>query len=127
MEDLFGIHPGRQLREMDQSFDAILDASKGPEGCDLRNHACDDLTRRIPLLDGCPGVHFRTLDRECDFLFLFVDAEDLDFDLLPDMEHFTGMIDAAPGELADMNQSDGAGAIPGQRGARRGSGDCAPD
>src|SRR5438034_8292077 len=90
---------------MDQSFDTILDASKGTEGCDLRNDACDDLTRCITLFDGCPGVNFRTLDRECDFLFLFVDTEDLYFDLLTDMEHFTGMVDAAPGELANMNQS----------------------
>src|SRR5437764_1672089 len=90
---------------MDQSFDAILDASRSPEGSDLRNDAGDDLTRCIALLDGCPGVNFRTLNRECDFLFLFVDTEDLDFDLLTDMEHFTGMVDAAPSELANVDQS----------------------
>src|SRR5947199_8111824 len=98
MKNLFWIHSWRQLRKMDKSFDAILNACEGTERCNLCNGACDDLTRCITLLHSRPGVNLCTFDRERDFLFVFVDAKNLDFYFLTDMENFAGMIDAAPGE-----------------------------
>src|SRR6266699_4403199 len=90
---------------MDKPFNAILDAREGAKGRNLGDSAGDDLAGSIALLDRCPGINLCALDRESDFLFLFVNAEDLNFDLLADLEDFTGMVDAAPGELADMDQS----------------------
>ena len=90
---------------MDQPFNAILDACEGAKGGNLGDDTGDDLTGGVALLDRRPGINLCTFDRESDFLFLFVNAENLDFDLLADVQDFAGMIDATPGELADMDQS----------------------
>src|SRR5579863_1732532 len=90
---------------MDQTFDAIFDAREGAEWRDLGDNAGDDLAGSITLLHGCPGIDLGALDGERDFLAIFIHAENLHLDLLADMQHFAGMVDAAPGQLADMNQS----------------------
>ena len=90
---------------MDEPLNAILDAGKSPKGGNLGDDAGDDLTRGIALLYRCPGIHLGPLDGEGDLLLFFIDAEHLHFDMLTDMQDFTGMIDATPGQLADMHQS----------------------
>src|SRR5215469_8178276 len=90
---------------MDESLDAILDTSKGPEWRYFCNHLGDHLARRIALFYCCPGINLSAFDRQRNFLLLFINAKHLDFDLLADLEHFARMVDAAPGELADMHQS----------------------
>ncbi len=52
-----------------------------------------------------PGLGLGPLDREGDLLFLGVDAENVDLDLLPDLEHFAWVPHAAPGELGEVNES----------------------
>ena len=54
---------------------------------------------------GCPRVNFSALDGQGDFLLFFIHAEDLNFHLLADLEDLAGMIDAAPGQLADVHQA----------------------
>src|SRR5262249_36422219 len=58
-----------------------------------------------------PGIDLGAFDRECDLFLLFIDAQNLDFYFLTNMEHLTGMIDAAPCQLADMDQSVGPSQI----------------
>src|SRR5438132_6531734 len=105
MQGLFRIHPWGQFGEMDQSLNAILDASKSPKGCDFCDHPCDHLARSIALFNRGPGINLGSLNGERDFLLIFVYAEHLHFNMLTDVQDFAGMIDAAPGELADMHQS----------------------
>src|SRR5258708_39015060 len=41
--------------------------------------------------------HTDTFERQGNFLLLFIDAENLDFHLLANLEHFAGMLDPTPG------------------------------
>src|SRR5215469_3208041 len=90
---------------MNEALDAILNTSESAKGRDLGDGPGDDLARCVALFDGCPRVNLSALDGQGDFLFVFIDAEDLDFHLLADLEHLTGMIDAAPGQLTDVHQA----------------------
>src|SRR5215469_10260836 len=96
---------------MNESFNAILNARKGPEWCNFRNGTGHHLAGSIALFNRRPGINLGTFDRERDFLLLFIDGENLDLDFLADLEYFTGMIDTAPGELADMHQSVGSSQV----------------
>src|SRR5437764_509672 len=89
---------------MNQSLDPIFNTSKGPEGSDLRYNASHHLPGCIAFLNRRPRVDLCAFDRECDLLFVFIDTQDLNFDILSDVEDLTGMIDTAPSKLADMNQ-----------------------
>ena len=100
-----GVHAGRKFGKVNKSLNAILNAGEGPERGNLGDGACDDLTGDVALLHGSPGIDFGAFDGQGDFFLLFIDTQDLDFNFLADFEYFAGMIDAAPGELADMNQS----------------------
>ena len=105
MQRLFGIHPRREFGEMDEPLNAILDAGKSPKGGNLGDDAGDNLARGVALLHRGPGIHLGPLDGESNLLLFFIDAEHLHFDLLTDVQDFTGMIDTTPGQLADMHQS----------------------
>src|SRR5437764_3395380 len=50
------------------------------------------------------GVTPGTFDGECNLLFVFVNTQDLNFDLLSDVQNLTGMVNTVPGQLTDMNQ-----------------------
>src|SRR5215472_14034884 len=90
---------------MNETLDAILNTGKGSKGRNLGDGPGDNPARGIALFHRCPRVNFSALDGQGDFLFVFIDAEDLDFHLLADLEHLTGMIDTAPGQLTEMHQS----------------------
>src|SRR6266516_1970121 len=90
---------------MDESLYAIFDTSKGPEWRYFCNDSGDQLARRIALFHRCPGIDLGAFDRQRNFLLLFINTKHLDFDLLADLEHFAGMVDATPVQLADMYQS----------------------
>src|SRR5579875_1792034 len=92
---------------MDKTLDAILDTRKSPKRSDLGHDASDDLSDRIALFDGCPGINLGALDGERDLFLFLIYAQYLHFDLLANMQHFAGMVDAAPGQLTDMHQSVG--------------------
>src|SRR5215469_7843881 len=88
---------------MNESLDTVFNTGESAKGCDPGNDARDNLSRCIA--HPCPGVHTGMLERQGDFLFVFIDAEDLDFHLLADFEHLARMIDTAPGQLTEMHQS----------------------
>src|SRR6516162_7173487 len=89
---------------MNQSFNAILNTGESSKRRYFRNRSGHHLPGTIALFDRGPGINFSAFDRECDFLFLFIDAEYLHFDFLANLEDFTGMIHTAPGKLADVDQ-----------------------
>src|SRR6266700_1897427 len=90
---------------MDQTLNAIFDSCEGPKRRDFGNDARHHLTRSVALFDRCPRVNLSPFDRERDLLLLFIDAQNLNLDLLTDVQYLAGMIDAAPCQLADMDQS----------------------
>src|SRR5438876_12379647 len=90
---------------MDKFFNVIFNTGEGSKRCYFCDRICDYLIGCVVLLYSCPGIDLGAFDRQGDFLLLLIDAKNLDFHLLADLEHFTGVIDTAPGELADMYQS----------------------
>src|SRR5215469_15487497 len=96
---------------MNESLNAILNPGEGSKGCNCRYCTGHHLAGRIALFNGCPGINLSAFDGESDFLLLFIDTQDLNFDFLAYFQYFTGMIDTAPGELADMYQSVSASQI----------------
>src|SRR5579859_1532945 len=105
MQNGLGINSRCQLGEMDQALDAIFNACESSKWRNLGHDSGDYLARRVALLYGGPGINLGPLDGERNLLLVFIDAEHLHLDLLADMQHFAGMIDAAPCQLADMDQS----------------------
>src|SRR5262249_22445698 len=53
----------------------------------------------------------RTLDGEGDLLLLLIHREHLHLDLLADTQYLAGVVDAAPGELADMDEAIGTAQV----------------
>src|SRR5260370_28453980 len=96
---------------MNKSFNTILNAGEGPKWCNFRNSTSHNLARNIALFNSGPGINFGTFDRESNFLFLFIDTENLDFYFLANLEYFTWMIDTTPGELADVYQPVGTSQV----------------
>src|SRR6266568_6359142 len=82
MQARLGIHARCEFRQMDESLDAIFNASKGSKWRNFGDRACDYLARGVTLLHSCPGIDLCTLDGERNLLFVFIDAEHLHFDLL---------------------------------------------
>src|SRR5215469_14697440 len=93
---------------MDQTLYSVLDPGKGAKWCDLSDGSSDQLADLIALLHGGPWIDLGTLDGESDLLLLFVHRQNLDLDLLTDLENFARVVDSAPGELTDVDQSIGS-------------------
>ena len=85
--------------------------AKAPNGAILVIVPLHRLPDLVALLHRRPGIDLGALDREGDLLLLLIHREHLHLDLLADLEHLAGMVDAAPGELADMHQAVGAAQI----------------
>src|SRR5262249_53212199 len=60
---------------------------------------------RIFRVDGLAGVILQLFHTERDSVGLVIDLDDLDLHLLPDVEHLGRMIDAAPGDVGDVEES----------------------
>ena len=61
--------------------------------------------RRIAGLDVVPRILLRLLEAQRDALAVAVDVEDDDFQLLAALDDFARMLDAAPGEIGDVEQA----------------------
>src|SRR5688500_7182283 len=100
--DLLG--PGH-LGDVDEAFAALLQLDERAvvgEGNHLALHA-----RAHRVLDGGggPGIGLQLLVAEADPLALAVELQDLDLDLVPDVQHFARVVDAAPGHVGDVQQA----------------------
>ena len=96
---------------MDQTFNAGFDFDESAVG-----HQIDDLTGNqfafgIFFNDIVPGIAGLLLETEGDTFFVFVDADDGDFEFLTDGEDFAGMVDTAPGDVGDVEQTVNAAEI----------------
>ena len=102
MVDLFA--PGH-LGDVNEAFDAGLDFDKGAEVGEARDGA-GDRAGRLDMPWRCfPRFGLKLLEAERDLFGLGIDFENADLDLLADGEHVFGLVDAAPRDVADMEQA----------------------
>ncbi len=93
-----------QLRDVDQAFDAILDSGERAKVGELGHRPANELANLIGGSHPAPRLGLGSLDRESDLLFLGVDAQDVDIDLVTDPQHLTWVPDAAPGQLGEVDE-----------------------
>src|SRR5438132_5746431 len=107
-DDLAGMHVllgPAHLGDMDEALDPGLQFDKGAVVGDVGDAALELGPRRVFQLDALPRIGFELLHAERDALRLRVEADDLDFDGLADMQRLRGMVDAAPGDVRDVQQA----------------------
>src|SRR5208282_1762696 len=95
----------RKLRDMDQAFHARLEFHKRPKFHQARYFAADDGVVRILAGRGGPGIFDHLAVGKADSARLAVDLLDPDADRLAFLQDFAGMLDAAPRQLADVEQA----------------------
>jgi len=70
---------------MNQAFYTIFDASECTKGSNLGHGTSHQLANCVALIHRSPGINLGAFDRKSDLLFIFIDAEYLDLDLLADV------------------------------------------
>src|SRR5690606_30196659 len=95
-----------QLADVDQPFNGgLLDqARKSPEFRQFGDLALDKLPCAIRLCQVIPRVRHDVLAAEADALAFPVDADHLDLDLIPRLEHFLRVVDVPPCQLRQVDQ-----------------------
>ena len=94
------------LRDVDETIDAIFELDKRAEGSDLRNLALDDGTDRELLGDIVPRILLSLLEAERDALLLRIDVENDRLDFLTLLEALGRMVDLArPAHIADVDHT----------------------
>ena len=96
--------PG-QFADVDHAFDAFFQLDKCSVGDDADDLAMDLAVDRVLEGDVVPGIPVLLLEAERHAFFLAVDFQNHDFDLVADLDHFAGVIDAAPAHVGDMQQA----------------------
>src|SRR5206468_3345803 len=106
-DDLSGVHilfGPTHLGDVDQPFDAGFQLDKGAVVGDVRDPAAELGAGRIYEIHTFPRIGFELFHAERDALGLGIEANDLDLDGLTDGQRLRWMIDAAPGDVGDMEQ-----------------------
>ena len=93
------------LGDVDQALEPRLDLDEGAEGGEAHDLALDALAHLVLLGGGLPGVGGERLDAQVDALALTVHREHLGLDHVAHLDDFTRVLEAAPGELAAVNQA----------------------
>src|SRR6185312_13328981 len=92
------------LGDVHQALDPRLQLHEGAVVGDIGD-APDELgADRVFELHALPGIGLELLHAEADALRLGIEADDLHGHRLADAERFRGMVDAAPGDVGDMQQ-----------------------
>ena len=94
----------RKLGDVDQAFDARFEFDEGPEFHQPRDLAADDGVVRILAGGPGPGVLDHLAIGKADAAGFAVDLLDADADRLAFLHDLAGMLDAAPRQLADVQQ-----------------------
>ena len=94
----------RHFRDVDQALDARLQFDEGAVVGDVGDAAFELRSDRELGLDALPRIVEQLLHAERDAVGFVVDLDDLDLHLLADVEHLGRMIDAAPGDVGDVQQ-----------------------
>ncbi len=98
------LRPGK-FGDVDEAFDAFLEFHERAVRNEVGDLAFDLLAGREALFDLVPRILLRLLEAERNALFLLVDVEHEDFELLADLEQFARMAEAAPGHVGDVEQA----------------------
>src|SRR5881628_1192409 len=100
----------RHLRDVQEAVHAGLELDERAEVREPDDLAGDARAHRVALGDRRPRVGLDLLEPEGDPLVLLVDVEDLRLDLLPLLESFRRVADAAgPGHVGDVQEAIHAG------------------
>ena len=95
----------RELADVDEALEAVLDADEGAEVHDLRDRAVHEVADLEVADGGLPRVGLHAPDREADAAALVVDVDDLGLDLVADLVGALGVVDLVPGELALVDEA----------------------
>ena len=85
--------------------------AKAPKLVSLVTVAVIDPPHGKGLVDRAPGFGRQAPQAQADALAILVHVHHVDVHLLPDVQHFAGVIDAVPGKLRKMDQSVGAAQV----------------
>ncbi len=95
----------RELADVDEALEAVLDADEGAEVDDLGDRAIDHVADLEVRHRRLPRVGQQAADREADATTLVVDVDDLGLDLVADLVGTLGIVDLVPGQLALVDQA----------------------
>src|SRR3954451_9724415 len=112
--DLAGVHVllgPRHLGDVDQAFDARLEFDERAVVGDVGDATGEAGTQRVLGFDALPRIVQQLLHAQRDAVGFVVDLDDLDLHGLADREHFGRMIDAAPRDIGDVQQTVDAAEI----------------
>src|SRR3954447_6939100 len=112
--DLAGVHVllgPRHLGDVDQAFDARLELDERAVVGDVGDATGEAGTQRVLGFDALPRIVQQLLHAQRDAVRLVVDLDDLDLHGLADREHFGRMVDAAPRDIGDVQQTVDAAEI----------------
>ena len=113
-DDLAGMHVllgPAHFGDMDQAFDARLQLDEGAVIGDVGDAALEARAGRVFELDALPRIGLELLHAERDALRLGVEADDLHLHALADMQRLGRMVDAAPRDVGDVQQTVDAAEI----------------
>ncbi len=96
---------------MDKALDPRLQLDEGAVVGDVGDAAGEPGIGRVLELDAFPRIGFELLHAERDALRLGVEADHLDLDVLADIERLGRVVDAAPGDVGDVQQAIDAAQI----------------
>jgi hypothetical protein len=96
---------------VDQALDARLQLDERAVVGDVGDAAMNLRLDRVLGLDALPRIVLQLLHAERDAVRLVVDLDDLDLDHLADGQHLGRVVDAAPGDVGDMQQAVDAAEI----------------
>ena len=96
---------------MNQAFDAGFDFRKRPEIGNASDGAAHAVAGFVLFDDGIPRMRLNLLDADGDAALVRLDANDFRFDLLAGRKHVGRLVDAMPGNFADMKQGISAADI----------------
>src|ERR1700694_5135315 len=112
--DLAGVHVllgPRHFRDVDQAFESRLQCDERAVVGDVGDAAGKARIERILRLDALPRIVQQLLHAERDAVGLVVDLDDLHLHGLADGQHFGRVIDPAPGDIGDVQQTVDAAEI----------------
>ncbi len=91
---------------MDETFDTVVESSEGAKGDELHDFHFHVGTDGEIFHHGEPGIRMKLFETHADFFGVGIDAQNLYFQFLPFLQHFTGIGDFfGPGQIAHMEQS----------------------
>ena len=93
------------LGDVHQALDPLLELHEGAVGHDVHDLAGDPGADRVFLLDVFPRAGRLLLEPERDLFAVLVDVQHHHLDLIVDLEHIAGMVDAAPAHVGDVQQA----------------------